>query len=118
MALTLWLMSAQGGGRGARRSLSDLVRSIPSYAIEKRKVSLARREDANPAIEKISAAYRDQHVDRQDGAWVDFRNGPLAGRAWLHVRASNTEPIMRLIAEAPTSEAANGVLDEAAKVIG
>ncbi len=118
MALTLWLMSAQGGGRGARRRLSDLAASIPSYAIVKRKVDLRRREDATDAIEKISAAHQDQHVDRQDGAWVDFRQGPLAGRAWLHVRASNTEPIMRLIAEAPTAEAANRVLDEAARVIG
>jgi phosphomannomutase len=118
MALTVWLMSAQGGGHGARRRLSDLVRAIPSYAIEKRKVSLARREDAAQAVERVAAAYASQHVDRQDGAWVDFRNGPLAGRAWLHVRASNTEPIMRLIAEAPTSAAANGILDEAARVIG
>jgi len=118
MALTLWLMSAHGGGRGARRRLSDLVRSIPSYAIEKRKVSLARREDADAAVSKIAAAYGSQRVDRQDGAWVDFASGPLSGRAWLHVRASNTEPIMRLIAEAPTSEAANGILDEAARVIG
>lgn len=118
MALTLWLMSAHGGGRGGRRRLSDLVASIPSYAIEKRKVSLPRREDANPAIEKIAKAYARQHVDRQDGAWVDFRTGPLAGKAWLHVRASNTEPIMRLIAEAPSADAANALLDEAAKVVG
>jgi phosphomannomutase len=118
MALTLWLMSAKGGGRGARRRLSDIVTSIPSYAIEKRKVELKRRDDATPAIDKIAKAYKDQHVDRQDGAWVDFRKGDLAGKAWLHVRASNTEPIMRLIAEAPTAAAANQVLDEAAKVIG
>ena len=92
--------------------------SIPSYSIEKRKVDLRRREDATPAIEKIAKAYSDQHVDRQDGAWVDFRQGPLAGKAWLHVRASNTEPIMRLIAEAPTTAAANQLLDEASKVLG
>ena len=49
---------------------------------------------------------------------MDFRKGPLAGKAWLHVRASNTEPIMRLIAEAPTAAQANQVLNDAAKVIG
>jgi phosphomannomutase len=118
MALTLWLMSPAGGGRGSKRKLSDLVASLPSYAIEKRKVDLARREDATPAIEKIAAAYKDQHVDRQDGAWVDFRQGALAGKAWLHVRASNTEPIMRLIAEAPTSQQASQLLDEASRIIG
>jgi phosphomannomutase len=81
-------------------------------------VDLARREDATPAIEKIAAAYKAQHVDRQDGAWVDFRSGPLAGKAWLHVRASNTEPIMRLIAEAPSAPEARAILDDAADVIG
>lgn len=118
MALVLWLMSPQGGGRGRKRTLSELIAGLPSYAIEKRKVDLARREDANPAIEKIAAAYKDQFVDRQDGAWVDFRTGPRAGKAWLHVRASNTEPIMRLIAEAPTAEQAQRLLDEASRIIG
>jgi len=118
MALTLWLMSPRGGGGGKKRALSELVAGLPRYAIEKRKVDLKRREDATAAIEKIAVAYKDQYVDRQDGAWVDFRRGPLAGKAWLHVRASNTEPIMRLIAEAPTAEGARGILDEAARVIG
>jgi phosphomannomutase len=113
MALTIWLMSPHGGGRGVKRKLSELVAGLPSYAIEKRKVELARRGDAEQAIEKVAAAYQAQDVDRRDGAWVDFRSGPLAGKAWLHVRASNTEPIMRLIAEAPTAELARSVLDEA-----
>jgi phosphomannomutase len=117
MALTLWLLSPQGGGRGTARRLSALAASIPSYAIVKRKVELKRREDALGAIEKVAAAYKDQHIDRSDGAWVDFRTGPLAGKAWLHVRASNTEPIMRLIAEAPTSDAAERLLDEAARAM-
>ncbi len=115
MALTVLLLSSQQGK--GRRRLSDLIASTPAYAIEKRKVELARRDEAVAAVEKIAAAYRGQHVDRQDGAWVDFREGPLAGRAWLHVRASNTEPIMRLIAEAPTSAQANALLDEAAAAI-
>jgi phosphomannomutase len=118
MALTLWLMSPSGGGKGKKRPLSELVSGLPSYAIEKRKVDLASRELAAPAIEKIAAAYKAQHVDRQDGAWVDFKTGPLAGKAWLHVRASNTEPIMRLIAEAPTAAQANQLLDEASRIIG
>src|ERR1051325_6058286 len=75
MALTLWLMSPSGGGKGRKRPLSELVASMPSYAIEKRKVDLARRDDSEPAIEKISGAYKDQHVDHQDGAWVDFQKG-------------------------------------------
>ncbi|MDX2148290.1 MAG: phosphoglucosamine mutase [Planctomycetota bacterium] len=111
MALTLLLLSR------AAKPLSEIVKSIPTYAIEKRKVDLARREDAQPAVEAVARAYATHRVDRQDGVRVDYTSGPLAGKAWLHVRASNTEPIMRLIAEAPSPDQAKGVLDDAARVI-
>ncbi len=117
MALTIWLMSEAGGGQGARRALSGLCAGLPSYAIEKRKVDLASKEQAAAAIAKVAAHFGQQHVDLRDGAWVNMTKGPLAGRAWLHVRASNTEPIMRLIAEAPTSAQASGLLDEASGAI-
>ncbi len=118
MALVLWLLSPAGGGRGVKRRLSDLVASLPSYSIRKRKVDLKRREDATPVIERIAAHHAAQRIDRSDGVWVDFTSGALAGRAWLHVRASNTEPIMRLIAEAPSERDAESLLDEAARIAG
>lgn len=107
MALTLWLMKKEG------KKLSELVAQNQGYAIEKRKVDLSRREDALPAIQAIAKAYASERVDLQDGVRVDFDSK----RAWLHVRASNTEPIMRLIAEAPDVATARGILDEAARVI-
>ncbi len=131
MALVLALMARTG------ETISQLVADIPTYAIEKRKVDLARKEDAAPAIAKLLAFYSPPHpitpsphhaprhpkVDLQDGVRLDW-DGPLPGgaggrgKAWLHVRASNTEPIMRLIAEAPTLAAVRAILDEAARVIG
>jgi len=90
------------------------VGSLHSYSIRKRKVDLARREDANAAVDKIAKAFAGNHVDLSDGAWVNLETR----RSWLHVRASNTEPIMRLIAEAPTQAEADALLDEAARVIG
>ncbi len=117
MALVMWLIAPSGGGNGQKRRLSEVVASLPAYAIRKRKTDLARREDAQAAVEKIAAYYKSQRVDLQDGAWVDFTSGPLAGKAWLHVRASNTEPIMRLIAEAPTTKQADDLLEEASHQI-
>jgi len=117
MALTLWLMSPAGGGKGKKRKLSDIIRAMPSYAIEKRKVDLGKKEDAAPAIAAISKHFAAERLDTQDGVRVDMMTGPMAGKAWLHVRASNTEPIMRLIAEAPTVKDANAILDLADKVI-
>lgn len=104
------VLSLLGNGR---RTLSEVVSTIPAYAIVKRKVDLARKEDARPAVEALARAYAKERVDLQDGVRVDFD----ARRAWLHVRASNTEPIMRLIAEAPTTAAAEAVLTEAERVI-
>lgn len=118
MALTLWLISPRGGGKGQKRKLSEIVAGMPAYAIEKRKVELARREDADPAVAAIRKHFAGERIDLQDGVRVDFTTGALAGKAWLHVRASNTEPIMRLIAEAPTKKQADEVLNLAGKVIG
>jgi phosphomannomutase len=111
MGLVLALMTRTG------KTISQLVADIPSYAIVKRKVDVRGPEDAKRAVEAVAAKYvkdPSARVDRQDGVWV----GLDAKRAWLHVRGSNTEPIMRLIAEAPSEAEANAILDEAARVIG
>ncbi|MCC6675959.1 MAG: phosphoglucosamine mutase [Phycisphaerales bacterium] len=109
MAIVLALMAKTG----EKRPLSGIIRDMPAYAIEKRKVDLPSKDAARPAVDKIARAYKSERIDLQDGVRVDFE----ARRAWLHVRASNTEPIMRLIAEAPSPDAARGILDEAARVI-
>lgn len=96
-----------------RTSLSSIVDSMPTYAIVKRKVDLATKDDAKPAVQALCRAYAGERVDTQDGVRVDFE----ASRAWLHVRASNTEPIMRLIAEAPTEALASQILDDAQRRI-
>ena len=96
-----------------KRRLSEIVAGMPTYAIVKRKVDLASKDDARPAVEKLAKAYASQKVDLQDGVRVDFEGS----RSWLHVRASNTEPIMRLIAEAPDEAGAMRVVAEAEKVI-
>jgi phosphomannomutase len=108
MGLVLALMAH------TKASISQLVATIPSYAIVKRKVDLPSKDRARTAVDALAKAFATQRVDRQDGVWIAFDDR----RAWLHVRASNTEPIMRLIAEAPTASVANALLDEAAKVIG
>ncbi len=107
MALTLALMARTG------KTISELVAAIPAYAIEKRKTALASKADAQPACDAVAHHWAASRVDRQDGVRVDLDDE----RAWLHVRASNTEPIMRLIAEAPTASKAAAILDEAQRVI-
>lgn len=95
------------------KTLSELVAGIPAYSIVKRKVDLTDLSQAKRAVEIVARTFADQSLDRQDGVRVDF----AAERAWLHVRGSNTEPIMRLIAEAPTVEVADRILDRAQAAI-
>lgn len=122
MALTLSLMARTG------KAVSELVAEIDAlasgakgggYAIVKRKVDIPSKDAAAPAVEAVAKAYADQRIDRQDGVRVDWSDAPHGGgSAWLHVRASNTEPIMRLIAEAGSAAQAEAILDAAAGVIG
>jgi phosphomannomutase len=87
-----------------RRTVNELVASAPRYSIVKDKVSRGPRLE--PVYEGLRRAFAEAAVDTQDGlrlAWPD---------RWLHVRPSNTEPIIRLIAEAPTVADAQRLIDE------
>jgi len=108
IALVLSLMAATG------RSVSQLVAEIPSYAIVKRKTAI-REGLAERALAAARTLIEGAEVDSQDGVRLDF---PVeGGKAWLHVRESNTEPILRLIAEAPTQTQAEEILDNAERAI-
>jgi len=70
------------------------VAELPRYEIVKTKFE-CRREDAERAVEALKKEFTTERVDTQDGIRIDWDN------AWVHARPSNTEPIMRIIAEAP-----------------
>ena len=88
IAYVLSLMASSG------KTISQLVAELPRYEIVKEKFE-CRREDANRAVEAIKSEFAREKVDTQDGIRIDWE------RAWVHARPSNTEPIMRIIAEAP-----------------
>ncbi|MEM1108724.1 MAG: phosphoglucosamine mutase [Planctomycetota bacterium] len=86
--------------------LSQIVAATPSYAIVKNKLELPSREQAEPTLKWTAKHYADQKVDTQDGVRVDWED------RWVHVRPSNTEPILRIIAEASNADAAQALVDE------
>jgi phosphomannomutase len=97
-ALVVSLLARSG------RLLSELVAAAPRYAIVKAKA--ARGPALEPAYAALRARFPEAEMDVQDGlrlGWAD---------RWLHVRPSNTEPIIRLIAEAPTRAAAEHLVEE------
>lgn len=105
MAYVLQLLASTG------KTLSQLVDEFPKYQIVKTKFE-CRREDADRAVAALKDAFASEKIDVQDGLRIDWAD------SWVHARASNTEPIMRIIAEAPdraTAEARISAVQEVVK---
>ncbi len=104
IAYVLQLMASTG------KSIGQLVSDFPRYEIVKTKFE-CRREDADRAVEAIRDRFSAERVDVQDGVRIDWAN------AWVHARPSNTEPIMRIIAEAPDRATAQWRIDEVRQIV-
>jgi phosphomannomutase len=90
------------------RPLSEVVAARPSYVIVKDKLP----RDAGSlaaAYDTLEGRLAAPAADRQDGLRLDWPEE----RRWLHLRASGTEPILRIIAEAPSAEAARDLVEQA-----
>jgi phosphomannomutase len=81
------------------KKISEIVATLPKYEFIKTKMPFSG--NINEAIEKIIKEFQDGTPDTQDGLRLDF-----ADRSWLQIRASNTEPIIRIFAEAKTKDRA------------
>ena len=104
MSLVLELLAHEG------RPLSDLVGDIPRYHMIKRKLDLSElggRARIPEALQRLAKSHSPEAVDDRDGVRIDLPEG------WVHVRASNTEPILRVISEARTREDAERLAREA-----
>jgi phosphomannomutase len=101
----------------ANRSLpiSALADELPRYAIHKSKLTVPRDAVA-VALNSLERHFADATSDRLDGLRLDWTHADGSG-SWLLIRASNTEPVVRIIAEAPSGEVAERLCDEAAKVM-
>ncbi|MGB0766429.1 MAG: phosphoglucosamine mutase [Phycisphaeraceae bacterium] len=94
-----------------KQPLSEIIKDIPAYAIVKDKC------DVDPAIletmpAKMQAAFAKEKIDLQDGVRVDWPD------RWVHVRPSNTEPIIRIIAEASEASQAEALIQQVRDTLG
>ena len=104
LALVLEAMATTG------QSLAELVAALPTYAIDKRKITCTPAE-----LEAALAALLDRYPDAYDHPVCDGSKLYLSGQLecpWIHLRASNTEPIVRVIAESESAEEAARLCDE------
>jgi len=88
------------------KSCSALRAIYPDYHILKRKIQVTSEINVDRLLEEVSSDYKEFPVNLIDGVRIDFSNG------WVHLRKSNTEPIIRIIAEGKTSGDARELSDE------
>lgn len=88
------------------KKMSELKKEYPVYSIVKNKISLTPEIDVDMILSKLKDKYKDEKVTDIDGVKIDFKNG------WVHLRKSNTEPIIRIYSEASTPEEAEALAGE------
>ena len=103
-ALVLEMMA----GRGA--SLGELVGALPAYFMVKAKAPLAGGADA--AVQAVRERFPDAEADRRDGLHLSWEAG------WVHVRPSNTEPVLRILAEAGDEATARRWVETVKEAVG
>ena len=80
---------------------SQLRSTLPNYFIAKNRIDLQPTTDVDAILEKVKELYKDQQINDVDGVKIDFPD------CWVHLRKSNTEPIIRVYSEAATMEEAD-----------
>jgi phosphomannomutase len=95
----------------SRQQVSELVAELPRYTIVKKTANLVQGK-LPQLLEAIQVRFADAKADRLDGLRLDWSD------RWLIVRGSNTEPIVRVIAEAPTATAAEELVRGACEMVG
>lgn len=92
VALFLTLLAKSG------KKVCELKKTYPPYEIAKNKVELTPEIDVDAILNKMKEIYADEKITDIDGVKIDFED------SWVHLRKSNTEPIIRIYAEASTME--------------
>lgn len=99
VALFLTLLAKSG------KKVSELKAGYPAYSIAKNRIDLTPEIDVDAILAAIKKNYAGEKVTDIDGVKIDFADG------WVHLRKSNTEPIIRIYSEARTMEEANALAD-------
>ncbi len=105
VALFLTLLAKCG------KKVSELKKTYPAYAIAKNKIELTPDIDVDAILAEVKKKYASETITDIDGVKIDFAD------SWVHLRKSNTEPIIRIYSEAATMEAADELANQIKAVI-
>nr|WP_247680003.1 phosphoglucosamine mutase [Chitinophaga polysaccharea] len=87
----------------SKKSIKALRNSYPDYFISKNKIELDKGVDVKTIFEKIKEKYKNQPLNTEDGLKIEF------DKDWVHLRTSNTEPIIRIYAESQNETTADNI---------
>lgn len=100
----------------SKLNVSELRSTFPEYYISKNKIQLTPSIDVDAILKAIKNSYKQYEVNDIDGVKIDFPTG------WVHLRKSNTEPIIRIYSESGTPEQAEGfakaIIEEIKRIAG
>ena len=105
VALFLTLLAKSG------KTVSELKKTYPQYSIAKTKLELRPDMDVDAILRAVEDHYKGERVTTIDGVKIDFDD------SWLHLRKSNTEPIIRIYSEAHTMDEAVKLGEEVKKIV-
>jgi phosphomannomutase len=86
-----------------KKGIKSLRNTYPDYFISKNKIDLEKGTDVKAIFEKIEKKYKKQPINIEDGLKIEFDND------WVHLRTSNTEPIIRIYSESDFETKANNI---------
>lgn len=105
VALFLSLLAKSG------KTVSQLKATYPQYAIAKNKIELTPEIDVDKILAAMKEKYANENITDIDGVKIDFAD------SWVHLRKSNTEPIIRIYSEAHSMQEADKLADDIKEVI-
>ena len=105
VALFLTLLAKSG------KKVSELRKAYPAYSIAKNKIELTPSIDVDALLEAVKNHFAGERITDIDGVKIDFDD------SWVHLRKSNTEPIIRIYSEAHTIDEANALADKIKSII-
>jgi len=87
----------------SNKSIKQLRNTYPDYFMSKNKITLAENVDVQSVFKKIKTKYKSNPINTDDGLKIEFDND------WVHLRTSNTEPIIRIYAESNFETTADNI---------
>lgn len=94
-----------------KKTVSELRATYPVYFMSKKRIDLTPEIDVDGLLDKVQEHFSDEEINTVDGVKIDFSD------KWVHLRKSNTEPIIRVYSEAHTKEEADTIANEVIAVI-